>query len=417
MADRATGPLAIQLKEILYLRLLSLSEGLDDEISSISFDLNKLLYAKLDSKITARAIVKDFLNANLDSKWTAENLTDDEDNTPQLLPALLRSPKRKEKETSGKKEEKEEIRRLREEFAKEKKNIKQNIKISVPNFSNPRKEFSNPKKGSSTFGRTDKLFRSLNKLRIDKKDIKGIRIVKNALKAILAMTDEKETGKINKEIEATGTKKGFENGPLKDLGFGNEPFKDLRKRRTTGNYIDNLLPIRLLAKHSTLAYGTLSAFNDDSDDFLKLKAADFYLRAKDRYGLTSDDYLAAFFIMLTKEAITFYYNYVIKAKLPTFKANAIAVKDHFETDYRRQTTIARINLAFTFTAAIADIRRAIAFATETSRPPAKANRQYFGSKKVAKAIKDKKRCFVYKKLGCWSTNYTFDERKASVAKF
>ncbi|EKD15133.1 hypothetical protein MBM_06894 [Drepanopeziza brunnea f. sp. 'multigermtubi' MB_m1] len=251
------------------------------------------------------------------------------------------------------------------------------------------------------------------------------------------MTDEKKTKEISKEIEATGTEKRFGNGPLKDPGFGNEPLKDLGKRRTTGNYIGNPLPIRLLAKHSTPAYGTLSAFNDDSDNFLKLGAADPYLRAKElalfarsflkklnRYGLTSDDYLAAFLIMLTREAITFYYNHVIKAKLPTFKANAIAIKDHFETDYRRQkenlrtslsecfeklakelksiqgflrpslkddrslanklysacknvpkTTIARMNLAFTSTAAIADIRRAIAFAIKTFRS-AKASKAY-----------------------------------------
>ncbi|EKD14467.1 hypothetical protein MBM_07188 [Drepanopeziza brunnea f. sp. 'multigermtubi' MB_m1] len=174
---------------------------------------------------------------------------------------------------------------------------------------------------------------------------------------ILTIADEERTKEINKEIEAinkkieaTGTEKGFGNGLLKDSGSGNKLFKDLRKvRLTIGNYIDNLLPIRLLAKHGTLAYGTLSAFNDDNDDFFKLRATDLYLRAKElalfarsflkelnRYGLTLNDYLAAFFIMLTKEAITFYYNHMIKAKLLTFKANAIVIRDHFETDYRRQ---------------------------------------------------------------------------------
>ncbi|EKD11951.1 hypothetical protein MBM_09885 [Drepanopeziza brunnea f. sp. 'multigermtubi' MB_m1] len=248
------------------------------------------------------------------------------------------------------------------------------------------------------------------------------------------MTDEEETEEINKEIEDTDTEK--------DFGFGNELLKDFKRRRTIGNYIGNLLPIRLLTKYSTLAYGILSAFNDDSDDFFKLRVADLHLRAKElalfarsffkelnRYGLTSDDYLAAFFIMLTKEAIIFYYNYVIKARLPIFKANAITVKDHFETDYRRQenprtsfsecfkklakelkgiqgslrpglkddrsladklylacknvlkTTIARMNLAFTFTAAVADIRRAIAFTTKTFRPLAKA-RAYASSSEL-----------------------------------
>ncbi|EKD15129.1 hypothetical protein MBM_06890 [Drepanopeziza brunnea f. sp. 'multigermtubi' MB_m1] len=185
----------------------------------------------------------------------------------------------------------------------------------------------------------------------------------------------------------------------------------------------NLLPIRPLAKHGTPAYGTPSAFDDDGNDFLELRAIDPYLRAKElalfarsflkelnRYGLTFDDYLAAFLIMLTKEAITFYYNYVIKAKLLTFKANAIAkenlgtsLSECFEKLAKKlkgiqsslrlslkdnrsfanklysacknvlKITIARMNLAFIFTAVVANIRRAIAFTTETSRPFAKAS--------------------------------------------
>ncbi|EKD14468.1 hypothetical protein MBM_07189 [Drepanopeziza brunnea f. sp. 'multigermtubi' MB_m1] len=294
--------------------------------------------------------------------------------------------------------------------------------------------------------------------------------------AILTMTDEEETGEIGKEIEDTDTEG--------DPGSGNELLRDPRRvRPTTGNYIGNPLPIRLLARQSTPAYGTLGALDDNRDDFLELRAADPHLRAKElalfarsflkelkysrpdddfntqlrifadqasRYGLTSDDYLAAFSIMLTKEAITFYYNHVIKARLPTFKANAIAVKDYFETDHRRQakydrweqislelvrkenpgtslsecfeklakelrgiqsslrpglrddrsladklysacknvleTTIARMNPASTSTAAVADIRRAIGFATESIQPlksesyrPSKASRAYASS--------------------------------------
>ncbi|EKD16091.1 hypothetical protein MBM_06102 [Drepanopeziza brunnea f. sp. 'multigermtubi' MB_m1] len=60
MADRATEPLG---RESSRQRAISFSKGLDDKISSISFDLNELLYAKPDNKITARAIMKDFLNA------------------------------------------------------------------------------------------------------------------------------------------------------------------------------------------------------------------------------------------------------------------------------------------------------------------------------------------------------------------
>ncbi|EKD18826.1 hypothetical protein MBM_03068 [Drepanopeziza brunnea f. sp. 'multigermtubi' MB_m1] len=214
------------------------------------------------------------------------------------------------------------------------------------------------------------------------------------------MTDERETEEIGKEIEATDTERGFGNGPLKDPGFGNKLLKDLGKGRTTGNYIGNLLPIRLLAKHNTLAYGTLGAFDDNSDDFLKLRATDLHLRAKE---------LALFIRSFLKEL-----------KLPTFKANAIAVKDYFETDHRREcfkklvkelksiqsflrpglkddrslvnklysacknvlkTTIARMNFAFTFTAAVADIRRAIAFAIKTSRL-VKASRAYASSSEL-----------------------------------
>ncbi|EKD18343.1 hypothetical protein MBM_03336 [Drepanopeziza brunnea f. sp. 'multigermtubi' MB_m1] len=279
------------------------------------------------------------------------------------------------------------------------------------------------------------------------------------------------------------TKRG-ENGPPRDPGFGNEPPRDPgRGYEPPGGPGPNRpltstpFSTRVLARHT---YGT-PAPNDD--DFPELGTADPYPRAKElalfarsfpkelkysgpdddfrtqlrifanqasRYGLTSDDYLAAFPIMLTREAITFYYNHVIKARLPTFKANAIAVRDHFETDHRRQakydrweqislelvrkenpgtslsecfeklakelrgiqsslrpglrddrsladklysacknvpeTTIARMNPAFTSTAAVADIRRAIGFATESIQPlksesyrPSKANRAYASS--------------------------------------
>ncbi|EKD19106.1 hypothetical protein MBM_02343 [Drepanopeziza brunnea f. sp. 'multigermtubi' MB_m1] len=41
-----------------------------------------------------------------------------------------------------------------------------------------------------------------------------------------------------------------------------------------------------------------------------------------------------------------------------------------------KTTITRMNLAFTFTAAVADIRKAIAFANKAPRPYAKASKAY-----------------------------------------
>ncbi|EKD13657.1 hypothetical protein MBM_08375 [Drepanopeziza brunnea f. sp. 'multigermtubi' MB_m1] len=237
--------------------------------------------------------------------------------------------------------------------------------------------------------------------------------------AILTITDEKETEEIKKEIEATG----FGNGPSKDPGFGNKPFKDLKRRRTTGNYIDNLLPIRSLAKHNTLAYGTLSALNDNKDDFLKLKATDLHLRAKEplRNRLPAKENLktslSECFKKLVKELKS------IQGSLRPGLKDDRSLANKLYSAYKNvlKTTIARMNLAFIFTAAIANIRRAIAFATETSRPPVKAkayasfsepydhtcshntlkadsdlneeyecfiqDRQYFESKKAAKAIK------------------------------
>ncbi|EKD17818.1 hypothetical protein MBM_04187 [Drepanopeziza brunnea f. sp. 'multigermtubi' MB_m1] len=247
------------------------------------------------------------------------------------------------------------------------------VQISVPNLNNPRG-------GSSTFGRTGKLPTPLNRPRINKRETKAGALAGDP-NGLGDYDDDRRRGNGGDwqgdrgygygrgRNGPSGPPRGFGNGPSKDPGFGNEPLKDPGRGRTTGNYIGNSLPIRPLARHSTLAYGTPSAPDDDSDDFLKLGAADLYLRAKElalfarsfpkelkysrpdddfktqlgifadqasRYGLTSDDYLAAFPIMLTEEAITFYYNHVIKARLPTFKANAIAIRDHFETDHRRQ---------------------------------------------------------------------------------
>ncbi|KAJ5051744.1 uncharacterized protein L3040_001516 [Drepanopeziza brunnea f. sp. 'multigermtubi'] len=182
-----------------------------------------------------------------------------------------------------------------------------------------------------------------------------------------------------------GPTKGGENGPPRDPGFGNEPPRDPGQDPGRGYeplggpgpnrpFTSTPFSTRVLARHSTPAYGTSSDPNDDGDDFPKLGTANPHPRAKElalfarsflkelkysgpeddfktqlsifadqanRYGLTSNDYLAAFLIMLTREAISFYYNHVIKAKLPTFKANAIAVKDHFETDHRRQANYDR----------------------------------------------------------------------------
>ncbi|EKD17832.1 hypothetical protein MBM_04201 [Drepanopeziza brunnea f. sp. 'multigermtubi' MB_m1] len=345
-------------------------------MSGISFDLNELLYARPDSEITARAIMNDFLDAK------CKGLKDYDFFKEHLLSKSVWCSL-KQKGYANKMRTRQNLRAFRTKSAL----TKDSVQISVPNL-------SNPKRGSSTLGRTDKLPRSFNKLRIDKKDIKGIRIAKSALKtlAILTMIDEKKTKEISKEIEATGTEK--------DPGFENEPLKDLKRGRTIGNYINNLLPIRLLAKQSTPAYGILSAFNDDRDDFLKLRAADPYLRAKE-LALFARSFLKELnecFEKLAKELKE------IQGSLRLGLKDDRSLADKLYLAYKNvlKTTITRMNLAFTSTAAVADIRKAIAFATETSRPLAKAkadfdldeeyecfiqDRQYFGGKKAAKAIK------------------------------
>ncbi|EKD20954.1 hypothetical protein MBM_00067 [Drepanopeziza brunnea f. sp. 'multigermtubi' MB_m1] len=528
-----TEPLAIQPKQTLYLGLLSLSEGPDDEMSGILFDLNELPYARLDSEITARAMVRDFLDAKCRGlrdydlwslfrhaflRWDWTSFTMTRDNTgrglKRVVPlkakglrqwdgqalerraAALVDPRedkgaigntfrsrfkvdrRKpygrrgyytlttstlaQSKREGKGGLKQEGRRGRDsevtrrvfkgkerygtkyggyskanggitdlpEFSKNQdrvatktvlrsssdqiiieatrairqKRTRQNLRafrtksaltrdsvqISVPSLSNSRG-------GSSTFGRTGKLLISLKRLRINKRETKA-RALAGDPNDLSDLSDDRRRGNGGDWQGDRGhgygkgrngpsrLLKGFGNGPLKDPGSGNEPLRDPGRGRTIGNYIGNPVPIRLLAKHGTLAYGTLSAFDDDRDDFSKLRATDPHLKAKE---------LALFARSFLKEL-----------KLPTFKANAIAVRDHFETDHRRQakydrlkddrsladklysacknvpeTTIARMNPAFTFTAAVVDIRRAIAFATKTSRPLAKA-RAYASSSEL-----------------------------------
>ncbi|EKD18827.1 hypothetical protein MBM_03069 [Drepanopeziza brunnea f. sp. 'multigermtubi' MB_m1] len=560
-----TEPLAIQLKGLLYPRLLSFSEGLDDEMSGILFDLNELLYARLDSEITARAIVNDFLDANLkehllfkgvwcplkqrgyangmeikeqqatplglDSRWTAENLTDDEDNTLQLPPPPPRSPKGKEKEVSRR--EGEEIRRLREEFAKERRNMEQNMEVmarqmaelrtyaiqsneglrrstsaystlliqqplrNTPIIQEPKspqrplnpflksynRVFQNPGPSSNNNGpeniigpnntqgnssytpkedppKPESIPDKISSRQGQRADFPGA--LAGDPNDLSDFGDDRRGGNGGDWQGDRGHGYGrgrngpfgllrrFGNGPLKDSGSGNKPLRDFGRGRTTGNYIGNLVPIRPLARHGTLAYGTLSAFDDDGDDFLELGATDPYLRAKElalfarsflkelnRYGLISDDYLAAFLIMLTEEAITFYYNYVIKARLPTFKTNAIA---EISLDLVKKENL-RTSLSECFKKLAKELKgiqgslrpglrddRSLADKLYSHALEADSDldeeyecfiqdRQYFGSKKAAKATKGEKRCFVCKKPGCWSTNYTLDERKASVAKF
>ncbi|EKD13578.1 hypothetical protein MBM_08296 [Drepanopeziza brunnea f. sp. 'multigermtubi' MB_m1] len=165
------------------------------------------------------------------------------------------------------------------------------------------------------------------------------------------MTDERETKEISKEIEATDTEE--------DPGFGNELLKDPGRGRTTGNYIGNPLPIRPLARHNTLAYGTPGALDDNSDDFLELRATDPHLKAKE---------LALFARSFLKELKYSRPDDNFKTQLSLKDDRSFADKLYSACKNVLEITIARMNFAFTFTAVVADIRRAIAFATKSSRP-------------------------------------------------
>ncbi|EKD21677.1 hypothetical protein MBM_00790 [Drepanopeziza brunnea f. sp. 'multigermtubi' MB_m1] len=417
---------------------------------------------------------------SLDSRWT-ENLTDDEDNTPQPPSPPLRSLKRKEKE------EKEEIRKLREEFAKKRKDIEQNIKViakqitelrtyaiqsnkelrrstlaystlsihqslrntliiqepkslqrpsnpffkSYTQFSKKPRPNSNknspeiiigpdntrsyesytpkedPPKPKSIPDKISSRQRQRADFRAQLKQLeKGIQQPEKRIQHPRTLSDLDDDRRKGNERDwqrdrgygygrgkngPPGLPKGFGNGPSKDPGFGNEPPKDLRKRRTTGNYIGNPLPIRPLAKHNTLAYGTPSALNDNGNDFLELRATDPHLRAKElalfarsflkelKYSRPDDDFktqlnlvkkenpktsLSECFKKLAKELKG------IQSSLRPGLKDDRSLADKLYSAYKNvpKTTIARMNLAFTSTAAIADIRRAIAFATESSRP-------------------------------------------------
>ncbi|EKD14236.1 polyprotein [Drepanopeziza brunnea f. sp. 'multigermtubi' MB_m1] len=369
-------------------------------MSSISFDLNELLYARPDNEITARAIMNDFLDANVLDALNLATATQYANHTRAKITLAALKPLSQELQPGflkSKAETRQNLRAFRTKLAF----TKDSVQISVPNL-------SNPKEGSSTFGRTDKLFRSLNKLRIDKKDTKGMRIAKSALKAgnpnsLSDLDDDRRRGnggdwQRDRGYEHGRSKnglsrpsKGFGNGPSKDPGFGNEPLKDLRKGRTTGNYIGNPLPIRLLARQSTLTYGTSSAFNDDRNDFLKLRAADLHPRAKE-LAL----FARSFPKELKKENLRTSLSECFKKLVKKLKGIQGSLRPGLKDDRSfanklysacknvLKTTIARMNLAFTSTAAVADIRKAIAFATKTSRPLAKA------SKKAAKATKGEK---------------------------
>ncbi|EKD21297.1 hypothetical protein MBM_00410 [Drepanopeziza brunnea f. sp. 'multigermtubi' MB_m1] len=249
------------------------------------------------------------------------------------------------------------------------------------------------------------------------------------------MADEEGTEEISKEIEATGTERvetaplGHQRDSATDPQGTPDPEMSLLRTLKRDDFLElRAIDLHLKAKELALfarSFPKELKYSRLDDDF-KTQLRIFANQAS-RYGLTSDDYLAAFLIILTKKAITFYYNHMIKAKLLTFKANAIAeisldlvkkknlrtsLSECFEklakelkgiqsslrpslkdnrslanklySAYKNvlKITIARMNPAFTFTAAIADIRRAIAFATKTSRPPAKASRAYASSSEL-----------------------------------
>ncbi|EKD15964.1 hypothetical protein MBM_05975 [Drepanopeziza brunnea f. sp. 'multigermtubi' MB_m1] len=167
---------------------------------------------------------------------------------------------------------------------------------------------------------------------------------------------------------------GGHGGPTK--GQGNEPLRDLKRGYGP---LDGPEPNR------PFTYGTLSDLDDD--DFPKLGTTDLYPRAKE-LALFARSFLKKLktslsecFEKLAKELKG------IQGSLRPGLRDDKSLADKLYSAYKNvlKTTIARMNLAITSTAAIADIRRAIAFATKiiqpfpenkSLRPPAKASRAY-----------------------------------------
>ncbi|EKD12563.1 hypothetical protein MBM_09319 [Drepanopeziza brunnea f. sp. 'multigermtubi' MB_m1] len=399
-ASRATDPFSRPAEPPLMLpndpSTRNTFEALDEDASDLDFDLDSLLYSKPESHIKARLIIEDFLDIK---KAIARDLDD--------LRNLTIT-----KDVQQRKEKIEEAIRHKEELKAARQSSKRSSRDSLPSpvpllLQLP---ILSPKEHAKKYEQAP----AGNPNDLDGSD-----------------GDPERGNRRGSEWNRHGRRgrghggptKGQGNEPPRDLGRGYEPLDGPGPNRPL---INTPFSTRVLAKHSTPAYGTPGA--PDDDDFPELGTADPYPKAKElalfarsflkelkysrpkndfntrlrifadhacRYGLTIDDYLAAFSIMLAEEAIEFYYNYeeilleLIRKENPANslaecfeklekelravqKALRLGLRDDrsfankLYSAYKNvpETTIARMNPAITSTAAIADIRRAIAFATE-----------------------------------------------------
>ncbi|EKD19101.1 hypothetical protein MBM_02338 [Drepanopeziza brunnea f. sp. 'multigermtubi' MB_m1] len=169
------------------------------------------------------------------------------------------------------------------------------------------------------------------------------------------MTDEEETEEISKEIEATGT----EEVGTALLNYQRDSETDLQ-----GTSDSEMSLLKTLEKDGPSAIISITFYRSDH----WLSKARLHLIKKENLRTS----LSECFEKLVKEL-----KRIQSSLRPGLKDNrSLANKLYSAYKNVLKTTIARMNLAFTFIAAIADIRKAIAFATKTSRPLAKAKADF-----------------------------------------
>ncbi|EKD13094.1 hypothetical protein MBM_08856 [Drepanopeziza brunnea f. sp. 'multigermtubi' MB_m1] len=336
-------------------------EALDEDASDLGFNLDSLPYSKLESHTKARLIIEDFLDIKKYEELRRQKEAIARDlNDFRNLTITRDAQKRKESI--------EEAIRHKEELKAARQSSRRSSRDSFPS---PQPE------EATQYLQTYRGYILKEEIRREEDQGNGYR--QGRAQGYEQKKEQAFAGNLNdpdgsdgdpeggnrrgSEGNGHGGRGGGHGGPTK--GQGNEPLRDLGRGYGP---LDGLEPNR------PFTYGTLGDLDDD-DDFLELGTADPHSRAKElalfarsflkelkysslkndfntrlkifadhacRYGLTTDDYLAAFLIMLAGEAIGFYYNYVIKAKLPTFKANAIAKESAFldqQEQSEKQATI------------------------------------------------------------------------------
>ncbi|EKD12972.1 hypothetical protein MBM_08926 [Drepanopeziza brunnea f. sp. 'multigermtubi' MB_m1] len=343
-------------------------EALNEDTSDLGFNLDSLPYLKLENHTKARLIIEDFLD--------------------------IKSKGLRDYELYMLEKENEKLRRQNNAIARDFDDLRnltitkdvQQRKKRIEEATRHKEELEAAKAARQSSRRSSR--DSLSSLIFD--------LVRSKPKAKIKPTEERENRK-GSEWNKHGRRRGGhgsptkreENGPPKDLRFGNEPLKDLGQDLERGYeplggprpnrpLTSTPFSTRVIAKHT---YGILRAFNDDRDDFFELRAADLHLRAKE-LALFARSFLKELnecFEKLAKELK----GIQSSLRLGLKDDKSLADKLYSACKNVLKTTIARINLASTFTAAVANIRRAIGFATESIQPlksesyrPSKASRAY-----------------------------------------